>query len=116
MMLQLFEARTLGPLVTFLDANVPYAQPLPDRVRIPRELIDQGGWVTARQFYDFTLDVVRRVGGRQVVCEAYLEFQLGHLNAIGPAMKSCKTVKESLDIATWVGVKAYQGCEYFLRR
>lgn len=115
MKLQLFEARTLGPLVTFLDANGPDAQPLLDRVHIPRELIDQGGWVTARQFYDFTLEVVRRVGVREVVCEAYLEFQLDHLNAIHSAMRSCKTVKESLDIATRIGVKAYQGCEYFLR-
>jgi hypothetical protein len=60
MAIDLFHARMLNPLVSFLERNGPRSEPLLSRVRIPAELIAEGGWITKKQAYDFTADFVRQ--------------------------------------------------------
>jgi AraC-like DNA-binding protein len=78
-------------------------------------LIHLGGWVTKRQAYDFTFDVVERSNCRDAVFSAYLDFEFDHLGPVATAMKACKTVKEALEVGMRVGSRAYEGNEYFLK-
>ena len=73
-----------------------------------------GGWIGKRQAYDFTFDIVRRLGCPEAVFSAYLNFQMGDLGPIADAMRSCKTVKEAFEVAARLGSMAYEGNEYFL--
>ena len=113
--IELFDARALAPLVEFLSRNGTLAESFLGRVRIPAELIEAGGWVAKRQAYDLTYDIVQRTGCPHAVFSAYLDFQLKHLGPIGDAMRSCKTVKEALDVAIQLGGIAYEGSEFRLR-
>lgn len=115
MVINLFDARMLNPLVSFLERNGDRSGPFTDRARIPGELIATGGWITKKQAYDFTADVVRRSDCPEAVFAAYLRFELGHLGPIEAAMMSCKTVKESLQVGARLGCSAYEGNDYFLR-
>lgn len=115
MSLELFDARALAPLVSFLNGNGAQAESFLDRVRIPAELIEAGGWVAKRQAYDFAFDIVKRTGCSHAVFAAYSDFQLEHLGPIGNAMKACKTVKEALDVAIQLGSVAYEGSEFGLQ-
>lgn len=114
MQIELFDARMLNPLVGFLERNGARAEALLDPLRIPREVIHEGGWVTKRQAYDFAFNVVHKSGCRDAVFTAYLGFEFEHLGPIARVMKSCQTVKESLEIGTRLGSIAYEGNEYFL--
>lgn len=115
MAIDLFDARMLNPLVSFLDRSGDRSESFTARARIPGELIAAGGWITKKQAYDFTADVVRRSGCSEAVFSAYLRFEFGHLGPIEAAMKSCKTVKESLEVGARLGSCAYEGNEYFLK-
>ncbi len=115
MLVELFDARALAPLVGFLNRNGTQAEPFLDRVRIPAELIEAGGWVAKRQAYDFAFDIVQRTGCPHAVFTAYLDFQLEHLGPIADAMRSCKTVKDALDAAIQLGSIAYEGSDFRLR-
>ena len=79
------------------------------------ELVAAGGWISKKQAYDFTFDVVQRSRCQGAVFAAYLQFELRHLGPIETAMRSCKTVKESLEVSARLGSAAYEGNEYFLR-
>jgi len=105
----------LAPLVGFLDRNGARSEKFLDRGRIPGELIAAGGWITKKQAYDFTFDVARRTCCPDAVFAAYLHFEFKHLGPIEAAMKSCKTVKESLEIGARLGSAAYERNEYFLK-
>jgi AraC-like DNA-binding protein len=113
--LDLFDARMLCPLVAFLERNGARSGPFLDRARIPGELVAAGGWITKKQAYDFTFDVVHRSRCQDAVFAAYLQFELRHLGPIEAAMRSCRTVKESLEVAARLGSAAYEGNEYFLK-
>ena len=115
MTVELFDARALAPLVGFLNRNGTQAESFLDRVRIPAELIEAGGWVAKKQAYDFAFEIVKRTGCPHAVFAAYSEFQLEHLGPIGDAVKACKTVKEALDVAIQLGSLAYEGSEFGLR-
>jgi AraC-like DNA-binding protein len=115
MHLDLFDARVLEPLVTFLQRHGARAESFLDRAHIPNELIAEGGWVAKKQAYDFTLDVVQRTRCQDAVFEAYLSFEFEHLGPIAEAMKSCKTVKEALEVGARLGSTSYEGSEYFLK-
>lgn len=115
MNLELFDARMLNPLISFLERNGLRSESSLDRVRIPGELITEGGWITKQQAYDFTFEVVQRSRCLDAVYSAYLEFDLRHLGPIEAAMKSCKTVKEALALGARLGSVAYEGNEYYLR-
>lgn len=115
MNLDLFDARMLNPLVAFLERNGDRSAPFLDCARIPGELIAEGGWITKKQAYDFTFDVVQRSRCQDAVFAAYLQFDLRHLGPIEAAMRSCKTVKESLEVGARLGSAAYEGNDYFLR-
>lgn len=115
MNLDLFDARMLAPLVAFLERNGARSGPFLGRARIPDELVAEGGWITKKQAYDFTFDVVQRSRCHDAVFAAYLQFELRHLGPIEAAMRSCKTVKESLEVGARLGSAAYEGNEYFLR-
>lgn len=115
MKIELFDARVLGPLLNYLERNGAKAEPFLDRVRIPGELIANGGWVAKKQAYDLAFDIVQRSQHPDAVFEAYLGFEFQHLGPIAHAMKACKTVKESLEIAARLGNIAYEGSEYFLK-
>jgi AraC-like DNA-binding protein len=114
MILELFDARMLNPLVTFLERNGARSGSFLDRARIPGELIAEGGWITKKQAYDFTFDVVQRSRCQDAVFAAYLQFELRHLGPLEAAMRACKTVKEALEIGARLGSAAYEGNEYFL--
>ena len=115
MFIELFDARALAPLVSILDRNGIRTESLLDRRRIPAELIEAGGWISKRQAYDFTFDVVQQTRCPHAVFLAYLDFQLEHLGPIADAIKSCKTVKEGLDVAIQLGSIAYEGSEFRLK-
>lgn len=114
MHLELFDARMLSPLLQFLDEQGARSEAYLDRVRIPGELIRAGGWITKKQAYDFTYDIVQRTGHREAVYAAYLNFAFSHLGPVATAMQACKTVKESLEVGLRLGSVAYEGNEYFL--
>mgnify|MGYP002625190304 FL=1 len=115
MSLNLFEARALAATVDFLDAHGYQSEPLLDRLGIPVEMMRQGGWVSINQFYRFAASTAQRVGCREAVLEAELAFfRLDHLGVISPALRSCKTVKETLELATRMACRGYQGCRYSL--
>ena len=105
----------LAPLIAFLETNGDRSEAFLDRWRIPGQLIAAGGWITKKQAYDFTFDIVRRSRCPDVVFAAYRQFEFKHLGQIEAAMKSCKTVKESLEIGARLGSAAYEGNEYFLK-
>lgn len=105
----------LSPLIAFLDRNGARSSSFLDRAWIPGELVAEGGWITKKQAYDFTFDVVERTRCEEAVFAAYLQFELRHLGPIEAAMRSCKTVKESLEVGARLGSAAYEGNEYFLR-
>jgi AraC-like DNA-binding protein len=113
--IDLIDARMLAPLVGFLDRNGGRSEAFLDRRHIPGELITAGGWITKKQAYDFTCDVVRRSCCPDTVFAAYLHFEFKHLGPIEAAMKSCKTVKESLELGARLGSAAYERNEYFLK-
>jgi AraC-like DNA-binding protein len=115
MHIDLFDARMLKPLVRFLEQHGARAESFLDRARIPEELIAEGGWVAKKQAYDFTFDVVQRTRCPKAIFAAYLGFEFEHLGPIANAMKSCTTVKESLEVGTRLGSTAYEGNEYFLQ-
>ena len=115
MSLHLFEARALAATVQFLDAHGYQSEPLLDRLAIPAEMMKQGGWVSIHQFYKFAAISAQRVGCREAVLEAELAFfRLDHLGVISRALRSCKTVKESLELATRMACRGYRGCHYFV--
>ncbi len=114
MQLELFDAQMLAPLVQYLNRNGARCEAFLDRARIPGELIAGGGWVTKKQAYNFTYDIVRRSGFPGAIFTAYLDFQFDHLGPVAQAMRACKTVKEALDVGTRLGSMAYEGNEYFL--
>ncbi len=114
MQIELFDGRMLNPLLRFVEQNGARSEPILDRGRIPLQLIVEGGWVTKKQAYDFAFDVVKETGCQDAVFAAYLQFEFDHLGPIAAVMRSCKTVKESLDIGTRLGSTAYEGNEYFL--
>lgn len=105
----------LNPLVAFLERNGARCEPFLGRARVPGELVAEGGWITKKQAYDFTFDVVERSGCQDAVFAAYLHFDLRHLGPIEAAMRSCRTVKEALEVGARLGSAAYEGNEYFLR-
>jgi AraC-like DNA-binding protein len=113
--IHLFDARMLAPLVAYLERSGARSEAFLDRGRIPGQLIAAGGWITKKQAYDFTLDIVRRSRCPDAVFAAYLHFEFEHLGPIEAAMKSCKTVKESLEVGARLGGVAYEGNEYFLK-
>jgi AraC-like DNA-binding protein len=115
MAIDLYDARILKPLVSFLDRIGARSDAFAARARIPDELIACGGWITKKQSHEFTADVVRRTGCPEAVFAAYLQFELSHLGPIEAAMRSCKTVKESLEVGARLGCSAYEGNDYFLR-
>jgi len=115
MHLELFDARMLSPLVQHLDLHGASSHAFLDRVHIPGQMIHDGGWITKKQAYDFTYDVVQRTGCREAVYSAYLHFEFAHLGPVAAAMQACKTVKESLEVGLRLGSVAYEGNEYFLR-
>lgn len=116
MQIDLFDARVLAPLVSFLDANGSRSEPLLGRSRIPEQVVREGGWVTRKQAHDFTFDVVERSRCQDAVFAAYQQsFELEHLGPIADAIKSCKTVKEALELATRLGTIAYEGSGYYLK-
>ena len=115
MPIELFDARMLGPLLGFLQANGIQHEPLLDRTRISAQLIRSGGWISKKQAYDFTFEVVRRSGCQESVYSAYTAFGLEQLGPVAVAMRSCKTVKDSLEVGLQLGSIAYEGNEYFLR-
>lgn len=115
MNIELFDARMLAPLVGFLERNGARSEAFLDRGRIPGQLIVGGGWITKKQAYDFTFEVVRRSRCPDAVFAAYLHFELKHLGPIERAMSSCRTVKESLEVGARLGSAAYEGNEYFLK-
>lgn len=114
MQTELFDAQMLAPLVQYLDRNGARAERFLDRAHIPGELIAEGGWVTKKQAYNFTYDIVKRSGFPGAIFAAYLDFQFDHLGPVAHAMKACKTVKEALEVGTKLGSTAYEGNEYFL--
>lgn len=114
MHLELFDARMLSPLVQFLDQYGSGSQDYLDRVHVPGELIHEGGWITKKQAYDFTYDIIQRTGCREAVYSAYLNFEFAHLGPVAAAMQACRTVKESLEVGLRLGSVAYEGNEYFL--
>ncbi len=115
MQLNLFDARMLTSLVTFLDQNGAQAEAYLDRVRIPGKLIAEGGWVTKKQAYDLAYDVIHRLGRPDALFAAYGRFEFEHLGPIATAMRSCKTVKEALELGAQLGSTAYEGNQYFLK-
>ncbi|MBX7164899.1 MAG: AraC family transcriptional regulator [Pirellulales bacterium] len=115
MRIDLFDAQILAPLVRFLESNGVRSEAFLDRARIPGELIQGGGWITKKQAYDFTFDVVQRSRRADAVYAAYSQFELRHLGPIEAAMWRCKTVKEALETCALLGNAAYEGNEYFLR-
>lgn len=114
MEIHLFETRVLASLVQFLDANGDGSERFLNRVRIPRESVDFGGWASKRQVYDLALDVTRRLGTPEAVFCAYSTFQIDFLGPITVAMSSCKTVKEALETAARMAMTVFDGSEYFL--
>lgn len=115
MSIELFDARALAPLVEFLDQNGARSEPFLDRVQIPAQMIETGGWVAKRQAYDLVFDIAQRTGCPHAVFSAYLNFELVHLGPISNAVRSCKTVKEALDVAIQLGSIAYEGSDFRLR-
>lgn len=115
MNVELFDARALAPLVSYIDTHGGNAERLLDKEWIPRELIEQGGWVTKQQAYDFTYSVVEHTRCPDSVFNAYLNFDLPCLGPIGDAMRPCKTVKEALETAIRLGSIAYEGSHFFLK-
>jgi|GEM_PF-5735393 len=115
MQTELFDAQMLAPLVQYLDRNGARAEAFLDRAHIPGELITGGGWVTKKQAYNFTYDIVKRSRFPGAIFTAYLDFQFDHLGPVAQAMKACKTVKEALEVGTKLGSAAYEGNEYFLK-
>lgn len=114
MQIDLFDARMLAPLVRFLEQNGACSETFLDRVRIPGELIEAGGWITKKQAYDLTFDIVQRSRCPHAVFVAYQDFRLEQLGPIAEAMRCCKTVKEALEVAARLGSTAFEGNEYFL--
>lgn len=115
MQIELFDARVLAPLVQFLDHGGARSETYLERAAIPQELIEGGGWISKKQAYDFTYDVVQGTQCPDAVYSAYLGFELAHLGPIADAIRMCRTVKEALELAARLGNIAYQGSEYFLR-
>jgi len=114
MQIQLFDARMLSPLVRFLDTQGTRSQPFLDRVRIPGELVESGGWITKKQAYDFAFDIVQRLRSPDAIFLAYADFDLSLLGPIMHAMSACQTVKEALEVGARLGSTAFEGNEYFL--
>ncbi len=114
MNIHLFDPRMLAPLVQFLDQAGVRSETFLDRASIPGELVESGGWIGKKQAYDFTFDVVNRLRFPEAVFSAYLNFRMEHLGPIATAMRTCKTVKEALEVAARLGSTAYEGNEYFL--
>ncbi|WP_161604498.1 AraC family transcriptional regulator [Roseiconus nitratireducens] len=112
--IHLFDARMLAPLVLFLEEAGSRSQRFLDRARIPREVVETGGWIGKKQAYDFTYEMVQGLGCQDAVFAAYLKFQMNHLGPIADAMRLCKTVKEALEVGARLGSTAYEGNEYFL--
>ena len=61
-----------------------------------------------------TYDVVQRSGCADAIFVAYLNFEFEHLGPIEVVMKSCRAVKESLEIGTRLVSTVYESSEYFL--
>lgn len=116
MQIQLFDARMLAPLVRFLDHHGRRSEPFLDRARIPGEAVESGGWVAKKQAYDLAFDIVQRLRSPDAVFLAYSDFDVAILGPIAKAMKSCRTVKESLELGARLGSTAFEGSEYFLER
>lgn len=114
MNIELFNASVLAPLVRFLDQSGVQSEKFLDRAKIPGELLSEAGWVSKKQAYDFTFDIVRSLRCEEAVFAAYLNFQMDDLGPITAAMQSCITVKEALEVAAQLGRTAYEGSEYFL--
>ena len=110
----LFNAQILVPLVNYLEHHGVNASRYLDRVRVPGETIESGGWITKKQAYDFVINVVRGERYPGIVFDSYVDFQVEQLGPIADAMRSCKTVKEAFDAATRLGSMAYEQNEYFL--
>ncbi|MEX0793625.1 MAG: helix-turn-helix domain-containing protein [Pirellulaceae bacterium] len=115
MRIDLFDARMLEPMVLFLEQRGMQAESFLDRVRIPREVVAEGGWITKRQAYDLAYDIVDRLRCPEAIFTAYDGFELDHLGPVADAMRSCKTVKEALEVGARLGSTAYEGNQYFLR-
>ena len=111
----LFNAQILGPLVNYLEQHGVKASRYLDRVRVPGEIIESGGWITKKQAYDFVIHVVRGERYPGIVFDSYVDFQVEQLGPIADAMRSCKTVKQALDAATRLASMAYEQNEYFLK-
>lgn len=105
----------LDSLVGFLGRHGERVEAYLDRVAIPIEVIENGGWVTKKQAYDLTHEVVKRTRCREAIFAAYLDFEFDHLGPIAEVMRSCVTVKEALEIGAQLGSSAYEGNDYFLR-
>ncbi|QGJ68623.1 Transcriptional regulator, AraC family [Planctomycetales bacterium 10988] len=114
MQIHLFDTRMLTPLVRFLEHTGTGCEQFLHRAQIPGELLEKGGWIGKKQAYDFTFDIVQRLGSPDVIFTAYLNFQMEHLGPIAQAMRACKTVKESLELGARLGSIAYEGNQYFL--
>lgn len=105
----------LDSLVGFLGRHGERVDAYLDRVAIPIEVIENGGWVTKKQAYDFAHEVVKRTHCREAIFAAYLGFEFDHLGPIAEVMRSCVTVKEALEVGSRLGSSAYEGNDYFLR-
>jgi hypothetical protein len=104
----------LRPLVDYLERHGANPERYLDCERIPREVVSVGGWITKKQAYDFVYAVVQAEHLPECVFASYADFQLDDLGPIAPAMSSCRTVKEALDVATRLASMAYEGNSYFL--
>ena len=111
----LLAAPIARPIVAYLDANGADSTPYLDRVRIPGEVIDAGGWVAKKQVYDLLYDVVQRERSPDAIFAAFSTFEIDDLGPIAVAMKSSRTMKDALRILSRLAGLAYEGNEYFLQ-
>jgi AraC-like DNA-binding protein len=111
----LLAAQIARPIVAYLDANGTDPTPYLDRVRIPIEIIDAGGWVAKKQVYDLVYDVAQRERSPDVIFAAFSTFEVDDLGPIAVAMKSSRTVKDAMRVLSRLAGLAYEGNEYFLQ-
>jgi AraC-like DNA-binding protein len=111
----LFAAQIARPMVAYLDANGVDSTAYLNRVRIPREVIESGGWIAKKQLYDMLHDVVQRERRPDIVLSAFSEFLIDDAAPIADALRSARTLKDALRVVARLAGLAYEGNEYFLR-
>jgi AraC-like DNA-binding protein len=111
----LLAAQIARPIVAYLDANGADSTRYLDRVRIPGETIDAGGWVAKKQVYDLLYDVVQRERSPDIIFAAFSTFDVDDLGPIAVAMKSSRTTRDAMRVLSRLAGLAYEGNEYFLQ-